>query len=267
MNIQHSPSRIAGFSLVEIAIVLVIMAILITAVGIPIATQLDRQRTTETQNQLEAIKEAIYGFAMANGRLPCPAALAGISGVEDGAPATGVCNAYSGFLPAATLGLSPLDSSGLMVDAWGLTQNRIRYAVPNRDIVEATVTAVPACALSTKALTRTDGIKSATMSCLGNTHVAVNLLTVTSTTVNNVAAGCTPNNLSLKAPFVIFSLGKNAPTGGADADEARNINPDGTTFVSHSPTAAGSCAGEFDDIVTWGSLNILSNRMSLAGRL
>jgi len=268
-EIRMQSGRSFGFSLIEIAVVLVILAILITAVGIPLATQLDQQRTVETQKQLENIKEALYGFAMANGRLPCPAALAGTSGVEDGAPSTGVCNTYSGLVPAATLGLSPLDSSGLLVDAWGLTQNRIRYAVPNRDIVAATVTAVPACALSAKALTRTDGIKTATMSCLADTNAAVNLLTVTATTVTNAAAGCTPANLSLKAPFVIFSLGKNAATatGGTGADEAQNILPAATTFVSHTQTPAGNCAGEFDDIVTWGSLNTLFARMVQAGKL
>jgi prepilin-type N-terminal cleavage/methylation domain-containing protein len=67
-----------GFSLVEIAIVMVIIAILITAVGIPLATQVDQQRNVETQKQLEQIKEAIYGYAMANGRLPCPATVAGL---------------------------------------------------------------------------------------------------------------------------------------------------------------------------------------------
>jgi len=266
-QIRMQSGRSLGFSLIEIAVVLVILAILVTAVGIPLAAQLDQQRTIETQKQLESIKEAIFGFAMANGRLPCPAALAGTSGVEDGTPSTGVCNTYSGFVPAATLGLSPLDSSGLLVDGWGLTQNRIRYAVRDIDIVAATVTAVPACALSAKALTRTDGIKTATMSCLANANAAVNLLTVTSTTITNAGAGCTPANLSLKAPFVIFSLGKNAAAGGTGPDEAQNVLAAATTFVSHTPTPAGHCAGEFDDIVTWGSLNTLFARMVQAGRL
>jgi len=40
--------RRSGFSLVEIAVVLVILAILISAVGIPLATQLDLQKTKDT---------------------------------------------------------------------------------------------------------------------------------------------------------------------------------------------------------------------------
>ncbi|MFO0217236.1 MAG: type II secretion system protein, partial [Burkholderiales bacterium] len=34
-----------GFSLIEIAVVLVIIAILVTAIGVPLASQLDQQRT------------------------------------------------------------------------------------------------------------------------------------------------------------------------------------------------------------------------------
>jgi hypothetical protein len=64
---------------------------------------------------------------------------------------------------------------------------------------------------------------------------------------------------------VIFSLGKNAPTGGTGADEAANINND-PVFVSHTPTPASS-GNEFDDLVTWLSPNILFNRMIAAGRL
>ena len=40
--------RATGFSLVEIAVVLVIIAILVTAVGVPLATKVEQQRTIET---------------------------------------------------------------------------------------------------------------------------------------------------------------------------------------------------------------------------
>jgi len=275
MNILRPTRQTSGFSLVEIAVVLVIIAILITAVGIPLATQLEQQRTIETQKQLESIKEALYGFAMANGRLPCPATdnvvygSANSNGAESfaggGSAANGNCAVFVGFVPATTLGLAPVDSAGFFVDAFGLTQNRIRYAVRG-----LTISTNSSCATATaNPLTRTDGIKAATMACLGDsTSTPLNpLLSIVSTTVNNVAAGCTPTNLATKAPFVIFSLGKNAPAGGTGADEAQNVLPTATTFVSHTQTPAGNCAGEFDDIVTWGSLNTLFARMVQAGKL
>lgn len=275
--------RRSGFSLVEIAVVLVILAILISAVGIPLATQLDLQKTKDTEKQLEIVREALYGFAMANGRLPCPATdgvvygATSSSGSESfaggGSSANGNCLVYTGFVPAVTLGLTGNDSAGFVVDGWytgvlasGANPSRLRYAVSGLDIASGT----PAtCTASiTKALTRTDGMKTSTMGCLADANAAVNMLTVVTTTVTNAALGCTPSNLTTKAPFVIFSIGKNAATtGGTGADEAQNVTTGATTFVSHPPTPSGNCAGEFDDIVTWGSLNTLFARMVQAGKL
>jgi prepilin-type N-terminal cleavage/methylation domain-containing protein len=272
MLISSPPSRAnlqfrRGFSLVEIAVVLVIIAILATAIGVPLASQLDQQKTKDTEKQLELIKEAIYGFAMANGRLPCPASATsnGKEAFAIGGPADGDCSSTSGWVPAVTLGLSPVDSSGYFVDAWGLTANRVRYAVSEVKYKTDAPTGCPATL--TYPLTKTDGIKGATMGCLSDPNAAVNLLTVVTTTINNVPAGCTPSNLTTKAPFVIFSLGKNGTTGGTGADEAQNVATDATTFVSRAPTASDNCAGEFDDIVTWGSLNTLFARMVQAGKL
>jgi len=263
---KYAPRRFqtnAGFSLVEIAIVLVIIAVLITAIGVPLATQLDQQRTVDTQKQLENIKEAIYGFAMANGRLPCPATAAG--GTEAvGLP--GVCTQNSGFVPGITLGLSGLDSSGFVVDGWrdGLDARRIRYAV--RPV--STAIALPECTSTlTRVLTTSDRMRTATMDCLS--QAAVLMLTVNTTIITGAGlpGTCTASALSTKAPFVIFSLGKNGLTAGTGADETTNQANNAVTFISNTPTVAASCAGEFDDIVTWGSLNTLFARMVQAGKL
>ena len=80
------------------------------------------------------------------------------------------------------------------------------------------------------------------------------------------ACGSGVVKLTDKSPAVIFSLGANAATGGTGTDELHNFNQD-FVFVSHDPTPAGSTAGEFDDIVTWISLNTLFDRMLQAGRL
>ena len=70
--------------------------------------------------------------------------------------------------------------------------------------------------------------------------------------------------LTNNAVAVIYSVGKN--TVAAGIDEAANLNSD-QVFVSHVPTPAGAPNGEFDDIVTWISPNILYNRMVTAGKL
>lgn len=263
-----------GFSLVEIAVVLVILSVLIAIVAVPLATQIEQQRTTETNKQLETIKEAIIGFALARGRLPCASRVVdnGNESVVD--ETTGVCNAYSGFLPAVTLGISPIDSAGFAVDAWGLTQNRIRYAVI--DITTAAAFAecpqLPAAPVA-HVLTQRDGMKKASMSCMAKysetTAPYRTLITVCPQTPVAGAPYCAGSNLTNTAPFVVISLGKNAASGGVGADEAYNAGTagGGLVFVSHTPAAAGATGGEFDDIVTWASLNTLFARMVQAGKL
>jgi len=93
------------------------------------------------------------------------------------------------------------------------------------------------------------------------------LLCVCSSAANSSSDACHPTNLLTNAAVaVIFSSGRNAPTGGTSIDEAENIDDD-AVFISHSPTSATSVAGEFDDLVTWISPGILFSRMIAAGRL
>ena len=260
-----------GFSLVEIAVVMIIITVLLTIVGLPLASQMEQQRVSETSKQLTTIKEAVIGFAIANGRLPCPATdgtggTTNSAGVESfavaGSPANGNCQRWSGFVPAVTLGLGPVDTAGFMLDAWGLTQNRIRYAVAQK-----TVAAVGACPNAvTNIFTATNGIKTATADCIS----AQTLITVCSSTplgAAGAATGCQAGALSVaSAPFLVFSLGKNASVGGAGIDETHNLDQD-AYFVAHVPSTAGTAGGEFDDLVVWPSLSSLIYYLSQAGKL
>jgi hypothetical protein len=60
------------------------------------------------------------------------------------------------------------------------------------------------------------------------------------------------------APFVVYSPGK--VTLASQFDSANNRNGD-NVYTSVAATAT------FDDLVTWGSLNVLYGRMVQAGRL
>jgi prepilin-type N-terminal cleavage/methylation domain-containing protein len=256
-------ARYSGFSLVEIAVVLVIIAILATAIGVPLASQLDQQKTKDTEKQLELIKEAIYGFAMANGRLPCPASAASAgreSFCSADSPAAcgtelvvysanGRCFASDGFVPSATLGLAPVDANGFMLDGWadGSAVRRLRYAAASKTV--ATITNV---------LTRSDGIKSATMATsVTGTADYLYLCAPGLAAVPTTNCG-TAQELTRLAPFVIYSLGKDV--SNTSSDSANNQNND-IVFTSGGQTAG------FDDIVTWGSLNTLFARMVQAGKL
>ncbi len=53
-----------------------------------LSTQVDQRRYAETEKQLEHIREAVIGFALANRYLPCPAVSA-TDGSEDRDTGTG----------------------------------------------------------------------------------------------------------------------------------------------------------------------------------
>jgi prepilin-type N-terminal cleavage/methylation domain-containing protein len=230
--------KLSGFTLIELALVMAVVALLLGGLLVPLTMQIEQQKIRETQKALEEIKEALVGYTVANDRLPCPATVA-----SNGAEATtgGACVPLEGFVPVRTLGLSlPVDSQGLLLDAWG---NRIRYRVTDAN---------------GNAFTTTNGMKTITMGALTpDLHVCAS-----STGVTGTACG-TAVSLVNTTPVVILSQGKNW-AGTPSTDEAANVNND-IVFVSHTPSNV--TGNEFDDLVTWLSPNILFNRMVAAGRL
>jgi prepilin-type N-terminal cleavage/methylation domain-containing protein len=272
----------SGFSLIEIAVVLVILSILLAVVAVPLATQVTQRKVLATQFGLESAQKALLAFAAANGRLPCPATdgAAGTSnslGDESFASGSsaldGVCARFVGFLPAVALGLSPVDSEGFLTDGWGVRQNRVRYAVWGSSTTPINSPYIPSTVFYP--FTKTNGMKDARISNLGDTNnkflfvcqsAPTGILPTASSAPSSSNACGASVKLTDKSPAVIFSLGANAATGGTGADELHNVNQD-FVFVSHDSTSVGSTAGEFDDIVTWISLNILFDRMLQAQRL
>ena len=100
---------VRGFTLVELAVVIVIVALLLGALLVPLATQLQQQKNRETRETLEEIREALLGYAMAQGRLPCPDRDAAPDGLEN-APCGASNQTAEGFLPYDDLGVSATDA-------------------------------------------------------------------------------------------------------------------------------------------------------------
>ena len=73
LQMRRSPPTEQGFSLVELAVVLVIVALLSSGLMLGLSAQRDSAANQEVQRQLDTAREVLLGFAMANGRLPCPA--------------------------------------------------------------------------------------------------------------------------------------------------------------------------------------------------
>lgn len=251
--------KTSGFTLVEMAIVLVIVGLLLGGLLMPLSTQIEQRRIGETQKALEEIKEALLGFVIANGRLPCPAPAttatgAALAGLEPNPIVAGGCANPAGVLPWATLGVNE-------TDAWG---NRYTYRVdrapPNKEFTRT----VPQASFL-----------SCTIPPPSNpTLAAFALCSQGDITILSTGGGST---LASTIPAVIISHGKNGNGAyntqgtqlplGTDTDEQDNqLTAAGTTtantnFVNKTPTAT------FDDLVTWLSPNILFNRMVTAGKL
>jgi len=240
-----------GFTLIEMAVVIAVIALLLSSILVPLATQVEERRIADTRRMLDEAREALLGFLIANGRLPCPASESPMSnGLESPAGGGNCTNFYNGFLPAATLGLTPTDAQGFMIDPWG---NRIRYAVTNWPVVPP----VPA-------FTTANGISARFLvgPLAPDLQVCSTGVGITGTPPSCAAGSVLTNS----APAVIYSTGPNGLAGGASADEVENTNGN-RVFVSRTVATTGTAGGAFDDILTWISPHVLYNRMVAAGKL
>src|SRR5690606_35430402 len=82
----------AGFTLVELAMVLVILALLGGSLLVPLASRIEARDRQAALERLRDIQSALTGFAIIHGRLPCPSTETDPAdaryGVEDAAPCT-----------------------------------------------------------------------------------------------------------------------------------------------------------------------------------
>ncbi|MBK7953240.1 MAG: prepilin-type N-terminal cleavage/methylation domain-containing protein [Candidatus Accumulibacter sp.] len=247
-----------GFTLTELAVVMVIAALLVGGLLLPLSAQLDVRNLNDNRKAMAEVREALLGFAAANGRLPCPAATTTASevagaGVES-ALVSGVCPNHTGVLPWATLGVSE-------GDAWG---HRFTYRVS-----PVFVQSVPPPGTAWPSPCTTNPQNAAFVLC---SRGELDILSSTG-----------GNGIASDVPAVIISHGKNGNGAytaegtqlavGSDADERENqIVSSGATgwtddgmakkFVKRStPTAS------YDDEVVWIPPGLLFNRMITAGRL
>ena len=102
-----------GFTLVELAMVLVILALLGGSLLVPIASRIEARDRQAALERLRDIQSALTGFAIIHGRLPCPSTEPDPAnpryGVEDPAPCT---FAVEGRLPWRSLALPATDPWG-----------------------------------------------------------------------------------------------------------------------------------------------------------
>jgi len=293
MNVRQK-----GFTLIEIAIVLLIVAILLgyTVALFPIQQELKQYKQADTE--MNEIIDALIGFAQVNGRLPCPAIpnSLGAEDIETVVPAE--CNNYGGFVPVATLGIEGrLNGDSLLMDPWG---NPYRYYVSNSDVGgEAGSDFIVAGDMRTVGLVDEFDVS---ISAPGHdSYIDLDgqfiICDAAGTSNDDLCAGANlvfgddsqgTGGPYAGAPFVLVSHGKDWSQLAETGDQLENLGSSGTT--SDLGMAAGPSgfnytiknvagrettfvkrltgfADDFDDIVKWASPNLLFSKMIEADQL
>lgn len=263
-KLPSAKKRLHGFSLIEIAVVLVIAAIALGAGLSLLGARTAQARIDSTKARTEAVRQALVTFVSQNYRLPCPAAPGLVRGVagynteqRSGLAGAEVCTAASGLTNniggAAPLGVSrgtvPCASLGLAdeacIDAWG---NRFTYFVRN-SAIRLTVNTVSGMGGS---MTVHKVIPPAAVVLTNGAAPTGNQINACSTTAGD-------NSCNLAAVAVIISHGANRgggfvpesaaafPTAGVvSAYEVANTD-NNIQFLQNDYVEGG--ANSFDDIV------------------
>lgn len=246
-------NRISGFTLVELAVVLVIIGIILGGMLQGFSAQRSVAKLNEDKLQLSSIKKSLLAFAAVNYYLPCPDTNA--DGLED-RDGNNYCTDVNGDLPYLTLGLSSKDAYGsqyfyaVNTDAdssdildrchpasyFGNTGTSVSSNVDTCTAPTSEVSAPPYFILATPPV-------GATTTLNGNLIVCND----TATSCNNSTAGA--NLLAEYVPLVVVAYGKNGLQTRSNCNNAGSLereNCDGDRYFHQA-----SNSDEFDDQVSW----------------
>lgn len=253
--------RQTGFTLIEIAIALIIVAILLgyAVAMLPLQQELKQYRSVE--KEMDLIVEELIAFAQVNGRLPCPDTSGDIYGTGAGS-VNGLedregdfdCKAFFGFLPARTLGMNgDYLPDGTLVDPWGLGY---RYAISDADVGND-----GAIDLVTANNVRDEGIE--------NVAPNLDLVLCDDSTIVDFQTTCAAaggSDVIDGVAVVIISLGREHEIPAASVIQGENLDDfhDGTNDKVYIKSARRD---DYDDVVRWISPNLLFSRMIQADQL
>lgn len=264
-----------GFTLVELLMVLFVVGLLLGGLLVPLSTKLEQERRDHTTQYLNEIKELLLGYAIVNGRLPCPdcpdgtvgtcnavAAASRNDGIGDwgGTAGTRTCNTDVGNLPWT-------DLQAPEFDGW---DRHFTYRVsPN--------------------FSR----ESNTAAC-GTMTVGVSFELCTPGDIDIYRAYSTPPypttpTVADNVPAIVISHGSDAYETAQTNQQVENydrnpINPGTGAAILSSYSAGNYAAGvfvygdfsrdnsltpptRFDDLIVWLPPSLLMNRMIVSGRL
>ena len=250
MKTEMTNSNNRGFSLIEMAIVLFIVALLLGGLLPTVSSQMEQQRRNDTRKLMEEIRDSLLGYVMANGRLPAPACgtiptipgTVNNAGIELVPASAALCTSGASdiaVLPWVTLGVKE-------TDAWG---NRFSYRVT--PVFASAVAAGTSAAF----LLTSNGDMTIKESTAGNTIAATIPVILWSHGAKACGAYMTNGARIDDDPATL------APIYCADADQQENTNNTDIFYISKTTTST------FDDLVLWISTNTLVSRMVTVGKL
>lgn len=235
-----------GFSLVELAVVMMVVSVFFAAALSGATAFVQRSRYAQAKEDIELAKQAILGFVYQNKRLPCadvaddddnvyfptvdPSFMPdGVEDLVDEGLDTQACQLVLGlsigFLPAGTLGVNG-------IDPWGTPYF---YRV-DRDFADVAPSDDPG------------EDPSFEISDIGDILIQDEV----------------PATISQNTPFIIFTTGPNriVEAGLVDTPALEEENLDGffNATYTNAPFSSGG-ANQFDDLVGWMSLNVLKAKL------
>lgn len=255
-----------GFTLTEMAVVLVILSLLMGYFLSGGAAFMDLQAVKQSQAKLKTIETALVGYVAVHGRLPCPADGRAITGVEYGSSGGCTGSQQYGVVPWSTIGLSEADS----VDAWNY---RITYRVGQYLWVDQGMNMASCDAAGTESVVATPKLCAsgcASTSLASCTPPALFLQSGKGLDIKDAAASGnalmdTTTTPTGGAAFVLISHGKQGhgayprgsssitPLAGSGVNESPNSNnvavTFGSTFFVDMDYSESSGTNHFDDIV------------------
>lgn len=172
-NYANHRTNIAGFTLLELSIVLVVIALL-TGFSVMLGVaQVNAARSAQTYEKMNAIEQALLTYRRANNRLPCPAVMTlplsnsnfGVADTDNDCDGVTLLSGGSnrgrwGAVPVITLGLPAdfaFDGWGSLfqysVD-WGITATNAftTYPISNTTIGDLQVNDASGTSITTKAI-------------------------------------------------------------------------------------------------------------------
>jgi prepilin-type N-terminal cleavage/methylation domain-containing protein len=275
-----------GFTLIEIAIVLVIIGMIIALFAAVTTTLLSSQRRQATASRLAAVDAALVQFVVQNQRLPCPAdgtldaSTQPTAGTETAIDANGCVSQTGGVVPWRALGLGEQDAT----DGWG---RRITYRVWNN------LTLLNAMNMASCDPAGTKGTPGAPGYVCDTGCIAGNMGSCTSPTLFLSGDGAAPKGFTIKnvagtalmaapatgAAYVLISAGE---TGGGAYTSAGQLAPTTTTdgteeqknyanlatqpYYVDDQISDGAGATHFDDVVLRPSVLTVASRAGLGPR-